>query len=103
MRSTRRPWGRVDGVVTAAAVVLTGMAVLKEMSRPRSERTWHGELFGWLPYDFRRPTMRRIRETFWAPSTPRLFMPRVFGVGWDPNLGRVVHLACAGTHGIGRP
>jgi hypothetical protein len=76
-------------MAAAAAVVA---AVTKELSTPADERTWHGEVAGFVPYDFRKPTLERVRERLWAPDDPHLFTPHVFGVGWTVNLGRVASL-----------
>ena len=43
-----------------------------------------------VPYDFRFPTLRRLRERWWNPEDTRLFTPQVFGVGWSVNLHRLV-------------
>ena len=43
-----------------------------------------------VPYDFRFPTIGRIRERFWNPDDPRLFTPHVFGVGWSLNVYQLV-------------
>jgi hypothetical protein len=80
---------RLVGMAAMAAAVA---AVSKELSRPAEERTWHGEVAGFVPYDFRRPTMDRVRERIWAPADPHLLTPQVFGVGWTVNLGRVASL-----------
>ena len=53
----------------------------------------HGELFGFVPYDFRMPTIERTRTRTWNPSSPRILTPTTFGVGWSVNLGRVARLA----------
>ncbi len=45
-----------------------------------------GNVLG-VPYDVRIPTSERIAERWWNPRDPRLFVPRVFGVGWDLNFG----------------
>jgi hypothetical protein len=45
----------------------------------------HGKILG-VPYDFRRPTLARIRERMWNPDDPHIFTPRVFGAGWDINF-----------------
>jgi hypothetical protein len=74
-----------------AAGLLTA-AVVKELRTPASARTWHGDLAGTVPYDLRRPSLRRLRDRTWAPDDPRLFLPRAFGVGWSVNVGRVVRL-----------
>jgi Family of unknown function (DUF5808) len=49
-----------------------------------------GRLLG-LPYDFRRPTMARLRARWWNPDEPRLFTPKAFGWGYDLNLYRLFH------------
>lgn len=45
-----------------------------------------GSVLG-VPYDVRVPTSERVAERWWNPRDPRLFVPRVFGVGWDLNFG----------------
>jgi len=32
-----------------------------------------------IPYDFRRPTWKRIKERCWNPKDKRIFVPKVFG------------------------
>jgi Family of unknown function (DUF5808) len=81
---------------TLATLVGTGLvaaALAQELRKPEDERTWHGRLGGIVPYDFRRPTLERIREAWWSPDDPRILTERVFGVGWTVNLGRVTRLA----------
>ena len=51
-----------------------------------------------VPYDFRRPTFSRLRSRWWNPSDSRLFTPKTYGIGWDINLYRLIHLAHR-THG----
>lgn len=74
------------------AVAVTVAAVVRELRLPRDVRTWHGTVAGLVPYDFRMPTLERMRERLWSPQSRRLLMPTVFGVGWTLNLGRVVAL-----------
>ena len=45
-----------------------------------------------MPYDFRFPTPERIKERFWNPESGSIINPRVFGVGWTLNVGRVLGL-----------
>ena len=78
-------------LVGAAALALLAAAVVRELSIPRDQRTWHGRVMG-VPYDLRRPTWRRVQETWWAPQDPRLVTPRVLGIGWSVNLGRIAAL-----------
>jgi hypothetical protein len=61
-------------------------AIATELSKPAEERTWHGRVFGSVPYDFRPPTWERIRDAYWNPESDELFSDRVFGVGWAVNL-----------------
>lgn len=74
----------------AAGVGLLAAAVGVELRKPRRKRTWHGRLAGVVPYDFRKPTVARVRASWWNPRDRRLLTPRVFGAGWDVNLARLV-------------
>lgn len=64
-------------------------AVIKELRLPKEERTWHGSVAGFVPYDFRIPTVEKIKHTFWNPDGS-IIVGRAFGVGWTINLGAVV-------------
>lgn len=68
-------------------------AVVKELRLPADQRTWNGTVAGFVPYDLRRPTVARFKERVWNPGSERLIGPHVFGVGWSPNIGRIVALA----------
>ena len=61
-------------------------AVYQELRKPESERTWHGKVAGSIPYDFRLPTIERLRAAYWDPSSDVIFTDRVFGVGWAVNI-----------------
>lgn len=61
-------------------------ALYQELRRPPEERPWHGKVLGVVPYDFRVPTLERLRDAYWAPGTDRVFSDQVFGVGWAVNL-----------------
>ncbi|HSS60267.1 MAG TPA: hypothetical protein VLK30_02285 [Candidatus Limnocylindrales bacterium] len=71
-----------------ATLGLIVAAVATELSKPAPERTWNGKVGGIVPYDFRPPTLQRIRDAYWNPGSDRLFSDRVFGVGWAVNLYR---------------
>ena len=75
------------------AVVSVGAAVVDQLRRPASQRTWTGRLGGVVPYDLRLPTLARVRQEYWAPQDPALLRPHAFGVGWGVNLGRLARLA----------
>lgn len=42
-----------------------------------------------MPYDVRVPTASRVALRWWDPTNPRIFVPRVWGIGWDINFGAV--------------
>ena len=77
------------GILGWLSLDLTIMAVLQELMRPRQFRTWHGRVAGFVPYDFRKPTLRRIANAVWAPDNPNLFTDTAFGVGWSINLAQL--------------
>src|ERR1700687_847966 len=82
MRSLRR----IRRLARLAVLALVVGAVATELSKPAPERTWQGKVLGVVPYDFRPPTLQRIRDAYWNPYSDRLFSDRVFGVGWAVNL-----------------
>ena len=45
-----------------------------------------------VPYDFRFPTIQRVKDRWWNPDDPRIFTPHVFGVGWSLNLYQIREL-----------
>ena len=44
-----------------------------------------------LPYDFRPPTLARVRSRLWNAHDPRLFTPKAFGIGYDLNFYWLLH------------
>jgi hypothetical protein len=61
-------------------------AIYQELKKPPEARTWNGKVAGAVPYDFRLPTLDRLREAYWNPESEQLFSERVFGVGWAVNI-----------------
>ena len=45
--------------------------------------------FGGVPIDLTPPTAERVAHTWWNPRDERIFVPRVFGLGWALNVGAV--------------
>jgi hypothetical protein len=81
--------GTLRGVRRLFRLVAFGLltaAIATELAKPAPERTWHGRVFDVVPYDFRPPTLQRIRDAYWNPESDELFSDRVFGVGWAVNL-----------------
>ena len=54
---------------------------MSDLNRPQKT----GKFLG-TPYDWRRPTMARIKQRVWNPNDRHLFTPKSFGWGWDINL-----------------
>jgi hypothetical protein len=69
-------------------VLLVAAAVLDATRK----RRLHGELFGFVPYDFRLPDVERTRRGTWDPDSSRILTSTTFGVGWSVNLGRIARL-----------
>lgn len=72
-------------------------AIYQELKKPPAERTWHGKVLGVVPYDFRVPDWRRLRDAYWDPSTDRVFNEHVFGVGWAVNIPVAIRRLNAGA------
>lgn len=71
-----------------ALLVIGAVAIIGELQKPPAERTWHGKVADFVPYDFRMPTAARFRETYWNPKGP-IVSGKVWGVGWALNLGAI--------------
>ena len=80
----RRPSGK--DVWRLILVAIGVFAIVQELRKLANERTWHGMVAGFVPYDFRMPTVERFRESYWNEAGPVL-SPRPIGVGWVPNFG----------------
>ena len=61
-------------------------AIYQELKKPPEARTWNGKVAGAVPYDFRLPTLDRLREAYWNPENEQVFSEKVFGVGWAVNI-----------------
>ncbi len=81
--------GGLKRLIRTAVILLALGAVAQELSKPESERAWHGRILG-VPYDFRRPTFARFRDSYWNPQDPRIFTDRVLGLGWAVNLAQLL-------------
>jgi hypothetical protein len=88
----KRGPGDLQKLIRLITLALAVVAVVKELRTPAERREWHGVVVGFVPYDFRFPTIERIKDRFWNPEGGSIINPRVFGVGWTVNVGRVVGL-----------
>ena len=82
-----RPTNMIFGILL---LVYVAIAITEQLQRPPEERTWNGKIAG-IPYDFRLPTVERIRDTFWNKNTSQIFLPQAFGIGWSINLYPFIH------------
>jgi len=73
-----------------AGTVLVGTAIYDQLRRQPEQRTWEGRVVG-IPYDFRPPTIERLRQKFWNPNSTSILAPHGFGVGWSINFYPLVH------------
>src|SRR6266478_9089537 len=74
-----------DVMMVIGIAALMGLAIREQWQMPPEERTWHGTLYG-IPYDFRRPTIERLREAFWNKDTARVLVPHAFAMGGSINF-----------------
>lgn len=72
-------------LIQAAVITITLAAVCQELEKPKEERQWHGKV-GFIPYDFRLPTIERFKESYWNPDDSRIFTPEALGIGWAINF-----------------
>lgn len=75
----------ITRLAQVAAIAITVMAIMQEMEKPPEKRTWHGSV-ACIPYDFRLPTIEKLKDTYWNPYETRIFTPAVFGLGWGINF-----------------
>ena len=85
--------GELDALLwlirTAAFAAVAG-AIYTELRKAPEQRTWHGKLLGFLPYDFRIPSLDDLRRAYWNPHSPKVFTDRPLGVGWSVNIPTVL-------------
>ena len=79
---------RLRKVSKWAAFGIAAWALGRELQLPSDQRTWHGKVAGFIPYDFRIPSVRRIKDTYWNPKGHTLIPAKVFGIGWTVNIGK---------------
>ena len=73
-------------LIQVTVMALAMAAVCQELEKPKEERKWHGTIAGFVPYDFRIPTIEKFKEAYWNPYESRIFSPEVFGIGWAINF-----------------
>lgn len=84
--TARSELGALVWIVRTAAIGALAGAIYVELRKPPEQRTWNGKLLGVVPYDFRMPTVERLRSAYWNPRSPKVFTDRPLGVGWSVNI-----------------
>ncbi len=69
----------------ALAALLVGGTVAFAATRRRKVGTFMG-----VPYDWRAPTWRLVRDRVWNPDDRRILTPKVFGWGWSINVAALL-------------
>lgn len=81
--------GRARKIWSLVFAIIGIIAIVQELQKPKDQRTWHGKVADVVPYDFRMPTVERIKATYWNPEGP-ILPGKVFGAGWALNVGAIV-------------
>jgi uncharacterized membrane protein len=89
-RKKKRQFTAGNALTIIGIAALIGLAIREQLQLPPEERTWHGTLFN-IPYDFRFPTIERLRQAFWNKDTARVLVPMAFGMGWTINFYPLIH------------
>jgi hypothetical protein len=77
MRSIGSVWRLIATAFTVAAIV----------HAYRTKQS-HGTYFH-VPFEFRFPTVGRLRQRLWNRHDHRIFTPSVLGIGWSVNFYQV--------------
>jgi hypothetical protein len=83
---TEKHRGGLGDLARLIGFTLLVASVVRELRLPREQRTWHGVVFGKIPYDLRRPTFNRLKATIWNPADRHVLVPTALGVGWTVNF-----------------
>ncbi|MGH2454828.1 MAG: hypothetical protein ACRDHD_01010 [Candidatus Limnocylindria bacterium] len=90
LTTLRRELNDLGWIIRTLGLVAVGAAIYRELRLPPEERTWHGRLLGFVPYDFRIPTPRRLANAWWNGGSDRIISDQPFGVGWAVNLPALI-------------
>ena len=71
IRISRSKLDLIQMIFRNLATILLIAVVVQELRKPKESRQWHGKVAWFVPYDFRTPTLGRVKTTIWAPENPR--------------------------------
>lgn len=86
LKTLRSELESLGWLVRTLGLAAVAGALYKEMRLPPEERTWHGSLLGFVPYDFRVPSPAKVIRAWWNPGSKQLISDTPFGVGWSVNV-----------------
>ena len=86
LKTLRSEIDSLGWIIRTLALAAIAGALYREMRLPPEERTWHGTLLGFVPYDFRVPSPTKLLKAWWNPGSERLIGDAPFGVGWSVNV-----------------
>ena len=84
--TARGELGDLIWLLRVAVLGAVAGALYTELRKPPEQRTWNGKLLGFVPYDFRVPSLEQLRSAYWNPRSPKIFTARPLGVGWAINI-----------------
>jgi hypothetical protein len=84
--TARSELGDLMWLLRVAVMGAVAGAIYTELRKPPEQRTWNGKLLGFVPYDFRLPSLEQLRSAYWNPHSPKIFTARPLGVGWAVNI-----------------
>ncbi|MDP2660515.1 MAG: hypothetical protein Q8R28_07290 [Dehalococcoidia bacterium] len=76
----------LKAALKVVGIGLVMAAVVQELRKKPTERTWRGRLTFSIPYDFTIPSVERIKEAYWNTQDDHIITDRVLGVGWGVNV-----------------
>jgi hypothetical protein len=83
---------RLSRLVRLLAFALVVAAVVQELRKPAADRTWRGQVAGFVPYDLRPPTPARFLSANWNAEDANVLVGTPFGVGWTINFHALYRL-----------
>lgn len=89
-RTLRDELNDLAWLIRTLVILAVAGAVYRELRLPPEERTWHGRLLGFIPYDFRFPSLARFRDAYFNTQSDAIFTPEPIGVGWAVNVAAVL-------------
>jgi len=84
--TARSEVGDLMWLLRMAVIGAVAGALYTELRKPPPQRTWNGKVLGFVPYDFRLPSLEQLRAAYWNPRSPKVFTDRPLGVGWAVNI-----------------